>query len=212
LTGSAGGGGKRRGRRPGPSGTREAILAAARDRFTSQGYDRTSLREIAADAGVDPALIHHYFRDKAALFLGAMRVPDLELALGQALAPAGGAADPEQIGPRLLRAAALLWGDPELPRTLAGLLRTAATNEQGTAMLREFLGHAVLSRIAKALPSPDAELRASLVGSQIFGLLMARVVLRLEPLASLPVEDLVRVIGPTLQRYLTGDIGTGSSD
>ncbi len=199
----------RRGRRPGVSGTRDAILAAARTCFTERGYDRASMRQIAAFAGVDPALIHHYFGRKERLFLATMRMPDLDTALGQVLAPPEGL-DPGQIGEGLVRAVARLWADPELPRTLAGLVRTAATNEQGAAMLREFLGHAVLGRLATAVPSEDADLRAALVGSQIFGLLVARVVLKLEPLASMPGEDLARSVGPTLQRYLTGDIGTGT--
>lgn len=197
---------KRRGRRPGPSSTRDAILAAARSRFTERGFDQASVREIAADAGVDPALVHHYFRSKEGLFIAALRLPDLETALGQVLLPQEGPPDPEQLGAALVRTVSLLWTDPELPRTLAGLVRRAATNEQGAAMLRQFLSHAILGRIGQILSSPDADLRVALVGSQISGLLVARVVLRLEPLASMPVEDLVRAIGPTLQRYLTGDI------
>ncbi len=181
-------------------------MRAARRRFTERGYDQASLREIAADAGVDPALVHHYFRSKEGLFLAAMRLPDLQTALEQALAPEAGPVKPGRIGERILRMLSMLWTDPELPRTLAGLVRTAATNEQGAAMLREFLGHVVLSRLAAASPGDDADLRVALVGSQIFGLLMARVVLRLEPLASMPVDDLVRAVGPNLQRYLTGDI------
>ena len=198
---------RRRGRRPGLSRTREAILRAARRRFTERGYDQASLREISADAGVDPALVHHYFRSKEGLFLAAMRLPDLQAALAEALAPDDVPVEPGRIGERILRMLSVLWTDPELPRTLAGLVRTAATNEQGAAMLREFLGHAVLGRLAGALTGDDADLRVALVGSQIFGLLVARVVLRLEPLASTPVDDLVQAVGPTLQRYLTGDLG-----
>jgi AcrR family transcriptional regulator len=196
-----------RGRRPGESRAREEILSAARQLFTARGYDQASLREIAAGAGADPALVRHYFGNKEGLFIAAMRMPDLQAALVTVLGPSEAPVAPSEIGERIVRMLGVIWSDPELPVTLTGLVRTAATNEQGAAMLREFIRHAVLGRIAQALPVPDADLRAALVGSQIFGLLMARLVLRLEPIASMPVEHLVRAVAPTLQRYLTGEIG-----
>ena len=196
----------RRGRRPGQSGTREAILRAARQSFSERGYDSASLREIAAEAGVDPALVHHYFRGKAALFQAAMRIPDLEAALTQALQPEEGRVDQREVGERILRMLSTLWSDRELPRTLAGLMRAAATNERAAAMLREFLGQVVLGRLGRDLPGPDRDLRVALVGSQVFGLLVARALFKIEPIASMPVDELVAAVAPTLQRYLTGDL------
>ncbi len=196
----------RRGRRPGRSGTREAILRAARRSFSERGYDSASLREIATQAEVDPALVHHYFRGKAALFQAAMRMPDLENALTQALQPEAGGVPPRQVGERIVRMLATLWSDRELPRTLAGLMRSAATNERAAAMLREFLGQVVLARLGRDLPEPDRDLRVALVGSQVFGLLVARTLIKIEPIASMPVDELVAAVGPTLQRYLTADL------
>jgi AcrR family transcriptional regulator len=142
-------GGRRSGRRGGDSGTREAILAAARARFGDLGYDRTTIRGIAADAGVDAALVHHFYGSKERLFVAAMRLPvnPLEV-LDAALAP--GARDEDRgLGEHLLRTVLGVWDITEMRATFLGILRSATTSEQAAAMLREFATGTILNRIAQ---------------------------------------------------------------
>jgi AcrR family transcriptional regulator len=217
---------RRTGRRSGDSGTREAILAAARKRFADLGYDGATIRGIAADAGVDPALVHHFFGSKERLFAAAMRLPVVpgEM-IGAALAghpgpagdrPAGaGGADTgpagagQSLGEHLVRVALTAWDVNEIRDVFLGLLRSAATSEQALAMLREFVTETILSRLSAAVPSADpaqARYRAALVASQALGLAMTRYVIGLEPLAGATRDELVAAIGPTLDRYLTGEL------
>jgi AcrR family transcriptional regulator len=201
----------RTGRRSGDSGTREAILAAARKRFADLGYDGATIRGIAADAGVDPALVHHFFGSKERLFAAAMRLPVVpgEL-IGAALAGHPGPAGAGQsLGEHLVRVALTAWDVNEIRDVFLGLLRSAATSEQALAMLREFATETILSRLSAAVPSADpaqARYRAALVASQVLGLAMTRYVIGLEPLARATRDELVAAIGPTLDRYLTGDL------
>jgi AcrR family transcriptional regulator len=192
-------GARRIGRRPGRSGTREAILAAARSRFAELGYEGATIRAIAADAGVDPALVHHYFGTKEQLFAAAVRLP---FAPGEVLAEAL-RAEPERIGEAIARAALTAWEDPAAREAATGLLRAAASNERAAAMLRGFAEGAIIGPISRTIDAPDAALRAALVGSQVVGVVLARHVVRIGPLAAADLEELVRRIGPTLQRYLT---------
>jgi AcrR family transcriptional regulator len=254
----------RSGRRGGDSGTREAILAAARTRFGDLGYDGATIRGIAADAGVDAALVHHFFGTKERLFVAAMRLPLVpgEIVAG-ALAP--GAREPgRSLGEHLLRTVLGAWDVAEMRATFLGLLRSAVSSEQAADMLREFATEAILGRIAGAagagagsagtgagpgqagaspgqagtgpgqaagdgprvagegdgpgaapgpggaagtrMPSPEAQFRAALVASQVLGLALTRYVLELEPLVRAGTDDLAAAIGPTLERYLSGDI------
>jgi len=208
--------GGRSGRRGGDSGTREAILAAARARFGDYGYDGATIRGIAADAGVDAALVHHFFGTKERLFVAAMRLPMVPGDLVDS-ALAAAASDPgRSLGEQMLRTVLGAWDVAEMRATFLGLLRSAVTSEQAAAMLREFATEAILGRIAGAAggpagraaePAADAQLRAALVASQVLGLALTRYVLALEPLAAASTDDLARAIGPTLDRYLTGGIG-----
>jgi AcrR family transcriptional regulator len=170
--------GGRSGRRSGDSGTKEAILAAARTRFGDHGYDGATIRGIAADAGVDAALVHHFFGSKERLFVAAMRLPVVpgEL-LAAALDP--NAREPGRSqGEHLLLTALKTWDVPEMRATFLGLLRSAVTSEQAAGMLREFATEAVLGRIAGAAapgpPGADQQFRAALVASQVLGLALAR--------------------------------------
>lgn len=195
------------GRRPGSSGSREAILDAARDSFGRSGYDATSLRAIARSAGVDPALVHHFFGSKEQVFTAAMALPvDPARLIAEVLEPG-----PEQVGERLARRFLALWETPATRAPLLGLIRSAVSHEQAAALLRGFLTTVVLGRIAAALDRPDAELRATLCGSQLVGLAMVRYVVKVEPLASAHPETVIRLIAPTLQRYLTGDLDLPNS-
>ncbi|HXF36715.1 MAG TPA: TetR family transcriptional regulator [Actinomycetota bacterium] len=191
----------RSGRRPGPSGTREAILRAARRAFHVHGYDGATIRGIAAAAGVDPALVHHFYGSKEQLFAAAMEVPFTPSEVIPALLEGGAAG----LGERILRFFLAANDRPEAGPFVA-LIRSASSNERAAAMLRGFIVREVIGRLAGALGLPHAELRASLVGSQLAGLAMARYVLRVEPLASADPDTVVAWVAPTLQRYLTGEL------
>ena len=192
----------RSGRRPGVSGTREAILDAARRAFAEQGYQRATIRGVAELAGVDAALVHHYFGTKQGLFAAAMQFPVNPLERLSAVL----ANDPELVGQRLVETFLSIWDHAADQSPLLALVRSAVGDERAAAMLREFITEEVLGQIARRLGSPDARLRATLVGSQVVGLLMLRYIIRVEPLASAPAGQVAAAVGPTLQRYLTGDI------
>jgi len=190
------------GRRPGESGTREAIRAAAARLFSEQGYDRTSLRAVAAAAGVDPKLVAHYFGTKQRLFLAVVELPfDPAVAV-----PAIFAGPRKEIGERLARFFVGVLENPEGRRRMTGLVRAAASEPEAARLVRELIGREVVGRIVEELEVDDAGLRASLVGSQLVGLAMARYVVGIEPLASLRPEAVVAAIAPNLQRYLTGPL------
>jgi AcrR family transcriptional regulator len=203
---------RRPGRRGGESGTREAILAAARARFGDLGYDRATIRGIAADAAVDPALVHHFFVSKERLFVAAMRLPIVPSeVIGAVLAP--GAREPgHSLGEHILANMLAIWGVAETRSAFLGLLRTAITSDEAAAMLREFATDAILGRVAEAAQAAapgdgaDADFRAALVASQVLGLALTRYVLQLGPLAGASDEALTEAIGPTIDRYLTGDV------
>ncbi|MFC3500395.1 TetR family transcriptional regulator [Micromonospora krabiensis] len=194
---------RRTGRRPGNPDTREAILDAARAAFAERGFDAASIRAIAATAGVDPALVHHYFGSKDQLFLAAMQAPvDPRELLPKVLA-----GDRDGLGERLVRMFLGVWDSPAGTAGVA-LLRSAVSNEWTARLLREFLTTQVLRRVLDHLDVAPAELplRGSLVASQLIGLAMMRHVIRLEPVASASPETLAATVGPTVQRYLTGDL------
>jgi len=195
----------RTGRRPGRSGTRDAILAAARESFTASGYDQASIRDIARRAAVDPALVHHYFGTKQELFTEAVELPVDLVAVVEAFVRG----DRDRIGERIVGLMLSVWDSRTDRSPLIALIRSAVTSENAARMLREFMVSVLFVRLAEALRAPDAPLRASLAASQMMGLLIARYVVRVEPLASAPATQLVAAIGPNIQRYLTGDLGLG---
>jgi AcrR family transcriptional regulator len=192
----------RTGRRPGESGTRDAILEAARREFAQHGYDRTTIRNVARDAGVDPALVHYFFGTKTELFAAAMQLPVNPAELVQTLL----AGEPEGIGERLIGTFLAIWDHAANRDVFIGLIRSAVTDEHAATLLREFAVRELFGRVAAALGTQDAELRANLVFSQIFGLAVARYILRVEPLASTPGQTVAATVGPTIQRYITGDL------
>jgi AcrR family transcriptional regulator len=194
---------RRGGRRRGPSGTREAILAAAGRHFAQHGYDRASLRGIAAEAGVDQKLIAHFFGSKQQLFVAAVGLP---FNPGEML-PAILAGDPASIGERLAGLLVEVLEQPELHQRLTGVIRAAASEPEVARMLREFLTRELFGPAAEMLGTDDGPFRANLVGSQIVGLVMARYVVAIEPLASMPPNAIAAAVAPTLQRYLLGPLG-----
>jgi AcrR family transcriptional regulator len=187
---------RRPGRRPGRSSSRADILAAARVLFGERGYDKASIRAIAGEAGVDPALVHHFFGTKDELFAAAMEFPvDPETILPVVLA-----GPRAEIGERLMRAFLRLWSDPRLKPQFVGIIRSATTSEMGAALLRDFISSRVFARVAEVLGVPRLNLTAA--ASQIVGVVMLRYVLEMEPMASASEEELVALLAPTLQRYL----------
>jgi AcrR family transcriptional regulator len=179
------------------------VLTAAREAFADRGFDGATIRGIAAAAGVDPALVHHYFGSKDKLFLAAVAAPvDPEQLLPEVLA--GGR---DQLGANAVRMLLRIWDGPARPAGLA-LIRSAVSSEWTAKLLREFLVARVIRRVVGSLdlPPEERDARGSLVASQMIGLVMARYVLQIEPLASATHDSLVDALGPTLQRYLTGEV------
>jgi AcrR family transcriptional regulator len=191
-------GGGRTGRRPGAGGTREAILAAARSHFSVAGYEGGTVRGIAADAGVDPSLVMHYFGSKEGVFRAAMDFPiDPAEVIPKLLAPGL-----DGLGERLARFFLETWDSPA-GSPLLGLIRSVVGSDRAAAMLREFISREVLGRLAEALDLDQPQLRASLAASQLVGLAMIRYVVKLEPLASAPPGQVAKWVAPSIQRYLT---------
>lgn len=189
-----------RGRRPGASDTRARILAAARERFAASGYDRTRIRDVAADADVDPALVHYFFKSKDGLFVAAMQLP---LRPADVLPPVLAEGLPG-LGERIVRRLLSVWDDPANRNALLATVQGASAHPGAAAALREFVRREVVGRVADVIEADRPQLRANLVASQVIGLLGARYVVRVEPLASMDAEELVPLIGPALQRYLDG--------
>jgi len=173
-------------------------VGAAIDEFGEHGYDASTIRSIAARAGVDSALVHHYFGTKADLFaevIGFPIRPDVDV-------PGIVAGPRDQVGERLVRYVLEAFEQPDVRRRGIMLIRTALGSKLTTPLLAGFLSRELIGRIARSLEVDDAELRATLVASQIAGLLIARYVLKLPALAAATVDELVERVGPTVQRYL----------
>jgi AcrR family transcriptional regulator len=191
------------GRRPGNQDTRGQIITAARQAFAAKGFAGASMRGIAAEAGVDAALIHHYFENKEQLFLATVALP-LEMPQKLEEVAAGGL---DGIGERLVRTVLGVWDSDLQPSLIAGI-RTTLTDPALTRSVGEFLALEIIGRVLRRddLPPEEANRRAGLAASQVLGLVIGRYVLQLPLLVSRRSEDLVVEIGPTVQRYLDGHI------
>jgi AcrR family transcriptional regulator len=192
---------KRRGRRQGEPVSRDAVLAAAKRRFAEQGYDKTTLRDIARDAHVDPSMVLYLFGSKAELFRESLRLildPDV---LVESIGDASG-----DVGVRILRTYLRMWEDPETGHSMVSMLQSATSNSDAHEAFRGFVESYVLPAVSGALGGGEqARLRATLVASQLVGVAMLRYVMRVGPLVSLSGDDIVKLISPTVQRYLTAD-------
>jgi AcrR family transcriptional regulator len=189
------------GRRPGNQDTRGQIITAARQAFAAKGFAGVSMRAIAADAGVDAALIHHYFDSKQQLFLATVALPT-DLLQRLELVAAG---DRKDLGERLVRTVLGVW-DSELQPSLVAAIRTALTDPALTRSIVEFFTLEAIGHVLRRddIPPEEANRRAGLVASQVLGLLIGRYVLRLPVLVDRQSNDLVAEIGPTVQRYVDG--------
>jgi AcrR family transcriptional regulator len=191
----------RRGRRrKGDGDARAAILKAAGTEFLANGYDGTSLRAVARRAGVDPALVHHYFDDKAALFMESLEAP----VRPQDIVQRALSGPRDRIGETVVRAVLEALDTPATRDRMRQLVRTALGHDFAARMLRQFVVREVLGRIAGAIDAPDAQFRATLAASQIVGLMVVRAGLQAEPLASASIDDVVARIGPVVQWHLVG--------
>jgi AcrR family transcriptional regulator len=186
----------RTGRRPGPSTTRAAILQAARRRFAQAGYDATSLRAVAADAGVDPAAVLHFFGSKHGLFRAVVGWPFDPARLEPELART------DTRSARLARIFFGFWEDPTTGPALAALLRSATTHAESAALLREFVVREPFARLTGLIAGPDADLRVELAAGQLVGVALLRYILRIEPIASAGIDDLTARLEPALDRWL----------
>ncbi|MDQ1531444.1 MAG: hypothetical protein QOE37_1549 [Microbacteriaceae bacterium] len=183
-------------------GGRAAIVRAAAKEFSEAGYDGISLRAVARRAGVDPALVHHYFADKADLFAASLEIPIRpDLLVRQVLQ-----GPRDRIGTSIVRTLIGRLADPGTRDAVMALVRTALGHEFAARMLRQFLLREVLHRITTALELDDGERRAALAASQLVGLMIARYGIRLGPLAEASDEDVVATVGSVVQWYLTGDL------
>lgn len=193
---------KRPGRPRGATDTRDRILASARELFACNGIDRTSIRAVAAGAGVDAALVHHYFGTKQQLFAAAIHIPidPMEVLRPMRETPIG------ELGLRLPSVLLPIW-DSELGAGLIATLRSLLTGAD-VSLARSFLQEVVVAEVASRVDTPPGTgvIRAQFVASQLMGVVMARYIVQVEPFASLPAEQIAQTIAPNLQRYLTGDL------
>lgn len=192
---------RRRGRPRGAAGdTRERILAAAAEEFATRGYDGATMRAIAESAGVDAALLHHYFGTKSALFTATVDIPTNPAEV----IPTALDGDLDGIGERLLRLLLTTWDRPEFRTRGVAMIRTIIGGRRGSALLVGFVSREILRRLGDRLGGgAEATHRTGLAASQVVGLIVTRYVLEIEPVASASVDRLVADIAPTIQRYLT---------
>jgi AcrR family transcriptional regulator len=183
---------------PRSEGTRRAILQAARAIFAARGYEQTTIRAVAAQACVDASMVMRYFQSKAGLFTAAvatdLQIPDLR------------SVPSSHRGELLVRYFVGRWEGPAADDKLIALLRTAVTSEAIAGQVQAILGQRLTERIAP-LGEEQAPERAALIAAQLLGLALCRYILRFEPLASLPADEVVAAVAPSVDRYLTWRAG-----
>lgn len=177
---------------------REAVLDAARAAFHTKGYARTTVKGVAAMAGVAPSVVSKYYENKEAMFAAAMKLPfDPSHAVPELLQPGL-----DGMGERLVRATFEVFGDEETRADLLALFQAGASAGRATSTLREFIEESIVDRLAGFVGIPDARMRAALVSSHLVGLGITRYIVRVEPLASAPEEQVVRIYAPLVQELL----------
>ncbi|MDQ0776479.1 AcrR family transcriptional regulator [Streptomyces aurantiacus] len=179
---------------------RDRILTAAREEFSERGYEKTSVRGIAKTAGVDSALVHHYYGTKEQVFEAS-----IEVAIGPLLSAPGSITEGplDGVGERLARFFFGVWENPATRKALLAIVRSAMNNEVAAGVFRRLISAQLLRRIADRLDRPDAELRAELAAAQLVGIAMLRYVIRVEPLASATPEQIIERVSPVIQTHLT---------
>jgi AcrR family transcriptional regulator len=198
---ATGAGNRRRGPRPAGSDTREAILEAAGQQFGDMGYRHTTLRSVGAAAGVDPRLVLHYFGSKRQLFVESVRLPvDPELFIAGVFD-----GDPHTISRRVVGALLDVLDEAPMRQRAVAIIRAAASEPEAAELIREVLSERLLLVLAERVDADQPRLRASMVASQFVGLVMARYVVGIEPLASASREQLIDAFAPVFEHYLFGD-------
>jgi AcrR family transcriptional regulator len=181
--------------------TRDAILKAAQALFAELGYERTTVRDIAARAAIDPAMVIRYFGSKEALFARAtvfdLKLPDLSRTA------------PAQLGEALIRHFLDIWEGPSGSGSFTILLRAAASNEDAADKTRKIFAGQVLPMLAQVADRGELPVRAGLISSQLLGLALCRYVLKVPPVVAMPPQAIVANVGPVLQGYITGTLRTG---
>ncbi len=192
---------RRRGRRQGEPVSRDAVLRAAKHRFAVEGYEKTTLRAIASDAHVDPSMVLYLFGSKAELFRESLRLiidPDVLVA---AMAEGDG-----DIGTRMVRTYLGIWENPDTASSMVAMLQSATSNSDAHEAFRGFMQSYVLTAVSGVLGGGEqARLRAMLAATNLVGTAILRYVMRVAPLATLPRDDVVRLVAPAVTRYLTAD-------
>jgi AcrR family transcriptional regulator len=178
--------------------TRAAILRAAQELFAAQGYERTTVRDVAARAGIDPAMVMRYFGSKEGLFARAtafdLRLPDLTQVARH------------RIGATLVAHFLEVWEGSLSNRSLISLLRAAASSDDAAAAIRTIFGGQVVPMLARVVPPAELPARAGLVATQIMGLAVTRYVLKVPPVVAMDRAQIVKLLGPTMQRYVVGKL------
>jgi len=198
---------KPRGRRPGNDSSRSDIVEAARREFAERGFERATIRSIAVNAKVDPATIYHFFDDKNDLLAAALEFPVSDDMI-RLLIPTDG----DVSATALLAGVLELWQEPEIAERLEALIRVAVTHPDAAAGVSSLLRKSVLGPLIDGIGGDDAELRAGLVGAQIAGLALFRLVMPFPPIANASIEELVEAVSPTIDRYLTGELSEHRRD
>ena len=189
------------GRRPGNVDTRQEILDAARQAFAADGFARTTIRRVAADAAVDPALVHHYFGSKADLYAATVDLGISPTVLASVLDEVPN----EQLAEHLVRLFLSVWREPGTRAGLLAILAGAMTgNRVGLDAFRDFLTDSLLAVVVPRLPGERSDLRATLAASHLVGMAIVRYVVELEPLASCPEDELIAIVAPRIQSYFDG--------
>lgn len=190
---------KRRGRRQGEPVSRDAVLQAAKRQFALRGYDKTTLRAIADDARVDPAMILYLFGSKAALFRESMKLVLPADLLTTEIAEKG-----DDLGCRVVRAYLGIWEQPDTAASMASMVQSATSNSDANDAFRGFLHDYLLTAVSGALGGGDeARLRAMLAATNLVGTAMLRYIMRVPPLSSLGVDEVAGLVGPAVHRFLT---------
>lgn len=186
------------GRRPGGPDTRGEIVSAAREAFADKGFAATSLRAVARQAGVDAALVHHYFGSKDELFIEAMALPldPRQVAAGILDGPRA------ELGRRIVTIFLGVWESDEGRQRMTAMLRSVVTSDEVARLMREGITRMILEPVSQFLDGPDAKLRVGLIAGHVIGVALTRYVIELEPVATADLSTLVERIAPAIQQYV----------
>lgn len=189
---------KQVGRRVGGGDTKVQILNAAQILFAENGLDRTTIREVAAKAEVDPALVMHYFKTKQQLFVESI-TPIVQSRQSNAISTALAKTSQQNRGKKLAEALVTFIMDENIQPLLLGIIRSVASDENAVKILKNLIEQVFTNEIEKYINGPDKKLRSELIGAQLIGLILARYIVKADPIASAPPDVLIKYLAPRLQ-------------